>query len=280
METISTQDSIKNVQTSLSRQSSATVSQEVMLFNKNTGAPAGKTPLSTDAVIDVRSGKTLREVLDYIKPAPASDLYVDMGLPSGLMWARKNIDITQQNGFAASEYQYECSFFSWGNIAGHNPVSNSAFDYNWGSGNDGPYADTPGAALTGNIPPSYDAARAACGAPWRMPLSTEFQELFDNSDFIDADGNTIASSTTNKLTAVNGITGIRLKSKINGNVLFFPCAGYGSGTSWSNRGSYGYYWSSSLNSATYGRTLNFGSGGVGPQYGNYRFYGFAVRAVQ
>ena len=44
--------------------------------------------------------------------------------------------------------------------------------------------------------------------------------------------------------------------------LFFPCSGNGNGSSWNNRGSNGNYWSSSLNSATNGRNLNFNSGGV------------------
>ena len=61
---------------------------------------------------------------------------------------------------------------------------------------------------------------------------------------------------------------------------FFACSGNGNGTSWNNRGSNGNYWSSSLNSATNGRNLNFNSGGVNPQNNNNRFNGFAVRAVQ
>jgi hypothetical protein len=62
--------------------------------------------------------------------------------------------------------------------------------------------------------------------------------------------------------------------------LFFPCAGYGGGTSWYNRGSYGSYWSASLYSATDGRRLGFHSSGVGPQGSDGRFLGFAVRPVQ
>ena len=210
-----------------------------------------------------------------------SDLWVDMGLPSGLKWARRNIDLTQANKFAASEFQYECTFFSWGNTEGHNPISSSAFDYNWGSANDGPYASTPGAALTANMAPSQDAARANLGAPWRMPKTEEYAELFANIDYVQADGTTVIDAgQTNKLVTVNGITGIYLKSKINGNLLFFPCSGYGYGTSWGSRGSYGLYWSSSLYSSTYGRLLSFNSGGVGPQGNGYRFHGFAVRAVQ
>lgn len=210
-----------------------------------------------------------------------SDLYVDLALPSGLKWAKRNIDISQANGFAASEFQYECSFFSWGNTDGHNPTSASSFSpYDWGTNNDGPYASTPGAALTGNMSPSMDAARANLGAPWRMPLTGEFQELFDNCIFIDAEGVEIPAATTNKLITLNSIVGIWLKSKNNAKTIFFPCSGSGYGSSWGSRGSYGYYWSGSLHSATRGRVLVFSSGGVYPQNSDYRFVGFAVRAVQ
>ena len=209
-----------------------------------------------------------------------SDLFVDMGLPSGLLWAKKNIDVTQSDGFAASEYQYECTFFSWGNTEGHNPVDASSFSYDWGSGNDGPYASTPGAALNGNVPASMDFARANLGAPWRLPTTDEFAELFANITYIDANGDAIAADNANKLTTVNGITGLRLKSNANNNILFFPCSGFGYGSSWHNRGSYGYYWSGSLYSSTDGRGLGFYSGGVYPQDANSRFYGFTGRAVQ
>ena len=212
--------------------------------------------------------------------ASPSDLYVDMGLPSGLLWAKKNIDITQADGFAASEYQYECTFFSWGNTQGHNPQDASSFSYDWGTGNDGPYAQTPGAALNGNVPASMDFARANLGAPWRLPTTEEYAELFANITYIDANGDAIAAETANKLTTINGITGIRLKSNVNNNILFFPCSGDGYGSSWSSRGSYGLYWSGSLYSAAYGRGLLFYSGGVGPQNTYVRFGGFSGRAVQ
>jgi hypothetical protein len=205
-----------------------------------------------------------------------------MGLPSGLKWAKKNIDISQADGFAASEYQYECSFVSWGNTQMHNPTSSSSFgSYSFGSANDQePYVSSPGAAVTGHLAASQDAARVNLGAPWRMPTTEEYKELFDNCDFIDASGNVIASSTTDKRVTVNSIMGIRLKSRINGKILFFPCSGDGHGSSWNSRGSNGFYWSGSLDSATNGRYLYFGSGGVRPQNYDDRFYGFAVRPVQ
>lgn len=276
---------LKNVQSGLTQQDTAQKTQGIMLFGQD-GTPNGKTLLNTKAIVDVKSGRPLSEVLEYITPAPASDLFVDMGLPSGLLWARRNIDATQANGFAASEYQYECSFFSWGNTDPHNPTSNSSFaPYSFGSANDQePYVSSEGAKIgyPGVAGPSHDAARAIAGAPWRMPLTEDFAELFNSSytKFIDADGNDIASDVTNKLITMNSIVGIRLKSKINGNTLFFPCSGGGSGSSWYNRGSIGYYWSRSLTSAAHGRYLLFYSGGVYPQDGHNRFYGFAVRPVQ
>ena len=215
-----------------------------------------------------------------------SNLYVDMGLPSGRLWAIANIDVTTNSGFAEvdgvpSPYKYECTFFSWGNTEGHNPISTSAFSYNWGSNNDGPYASTPGAQLTANAGLSFDAARAILGAPWRDPSTEDFAELFANIDYVQADGETVIdASQANKLVTVNSVVGIYLKSKINGKSLFFPCSGFGYGSSWNYRGSYGYYWSSSLYSATNGRGLFFYSGGVYPQYDNSRFYGFGGRAVQ
>jgi hypothetical protein len=62
--------------------------------------------------------------------------------------------------------------------------------------------------------------------------------------------------------------------------MFFPASGNGNGLSWNNRGTNGNYWSSSLNSATNGRNLNFNSGGVNPQNNNNRYNGFSVRPVQ
>lgn len=212
-----------------------------------------------------------------------SDLWVDMGLPSGLKWAKKNIDLSQPDKFAASEFQYDCSFFSWGNTDGHNPTSNSSFSpYSFGSANDQePYVSSTGAALTANMSASYDFARVNLGAPWRLPTTNEFKELFDNIDYVQADGETVISSeTTDKRVTVNDVMGLYIKSKINGKILFFPCCGDGSGSSRNNRGSNGSYWSSSLSSQTNGRRLYFHSGGVNPQGSNSRFLGFVGRAVQ
>ena len=255
------------------------------LFIQDAALQAGVVKVG-DVVTLIYDG-TNWNIIDILTVAASkSGLCVDMGLPSGLRWAIANLDATTQSGFAEvdgkpSPFKYEGTFFSWGNTEGHNPISDSAFSYDWGTGNDGPYASTPGAQLTANAGLSFDAARAILCAPWRDPSTEDFSELFANIDYVQADGETVIdASQANKLVTVNNITGIYLKSKINGNLLFFPCSGGGGGQSWYGRGSLGYYWSRSLYSQSGGRLLDFYSGGVYPQYNGDRFSGFARRAVQ
>ena len=224
-----------------------------------------------------------------LHPVP-EEMYVDMGLPSGLLWATRNIDVTQKNGFAESPFQYECSFFSWGNVDAHNPTLPTSFaPWNWGGVNaqepwyEGQvYGDTPGNPLTGNIAvgEKYDAARATLGVPWRMPTTGEFAELFQNIIYINADGTEVDTTKADKRVIVNGIVGLYLQSKISGARLFFPCSGYGEGSSRCYRGLSGNYWSSSVFSSRSARYLFFYAGGVYPQYSYDRFYGFAVRPVR
>jgi hypothetical protein len=189
-----------------------------------------------------------------VAAAPAGA--VDLALPSGVLWCEHNVG-------AATPYE-DGLYFSWGNITGHTGTDG----YDFGTSNDGPYASTPGAALTGNIPTNntYDAARHNMGAPWRTPTVGEFQELNAQCD--------------SEWTDEDGIAGRRFTSRINGNSIFFPASGNRGGTALNDRGSGGYYWSASLNSQTRGYYLYFNSRGVDPANNNSRFFGFAVRAVQ
>lgn len=219
-----------------------------------------------------------------------SSLFVDMGLTSGVKWAARDLDLAKPGGFCDTPFTYDKSFFSWGNIDGHNPKDGSFVGiYDWGSVNaqepwyDGqPYGNTKGNTLAGDIPveEEYDAARANLGSPWRMPTTAEYAELFGNVDYLNADGTVKDDSETNKMSTVNGIVGLWLQSKINGNRLFFSASGVGNGSSWYYRGANGYYWSASFYSSRNARNLSFSSGGVSPQNNYNRDSGFAVRAVQ
>ena len=185
--------------------------------------------------------------------AAAPTGFVDLALPSGLLWCEHNVG-------AATPYEHGL-YFSWGNVEGH--AEGSGYDFS-----DAVYAQTPGAALTGNIPVgnTYDAARHNMGAPCRLPTVGEFQELAANCD--------------SEWTDEDGVAGRRFTSRINGNSIFFPASGYYNGTSLNNRGSGGSYWSSSYSSATSAYSLYFNSSSVSPANGSYRRYGFSARAVQ
>ena len=185
--------------------------------------------------------------------AAAPTGFVDLALPSGLLWCEHNVG-------ASTPYEHGL-YFSWGNVEGH--AEGSGYDFS-----DAVYAQTPGAALTGNIAVgnTYDMARHNMGAPCRLPTMGEFVELNSNCD--------------SEWTDENGMPGRRFTSLINGNSIFFPAAGYYYGTTLDNRGASGYYWSSTWSSESSARSMNFHSTGVNPQIDDNRRFGFSVRAVQ
>ena len=190
-------------------------------------------------------------ILSQTAAAPSG--FVDLALPSGLLWAEKNIGAT-------TPYEHGL-YFSWGNVEGH--AEGSGYDFS-----DAVYAETAGASLTGNIPVNgtYDAARHNLGSPCRLPTVGEFQELNSNC--------------TSEWTDEDGVAGRRFTSNINGNSIFFPSSGYYNGTTLNNRGSNGLYWSSSYYSATYAYYLGFDSSNVNPAKHYNRRLGFTARAVQ
>jgi hypothetical protein len=217
--------------------------------------PMGKVHNNTILVM-VYDGTQFNVIGILSQTAAAPSGFVDLALPSGLLWCEHNVG-------AATPYE-DGLYFSWGNVIGH--TGDDGYDF--GTSNDGPYASTPGAELTGNIPVNntYDAARHNMGAPCRLPTVGEFQELNSNCD--------------SERTDEDGVAGRRFTSRINGNSIFFPASGYRDGTGLYYHGSYGYYWSSSLYSSAYGYDLYFISSNVYPANVSSRFLGFSVRAVQ
>ena len=222
----------------------------IRLFGEN--MPPGKVHNSTILVMNY-DGFQFNVIAILSRTAAAPTGFVDLALPSGLLWCEHNVG-------ASTPYEHGL-YFSWGNVIGH--AEGSGYDFS-----DAVYAETPGAALTGNVPVNgtYDLARHNMGAPCRLPTVGEFQELNSNCD--------------SEWTDEDGVAGRRFTSRINGNSIFFPASGYYNGTSLNNRGSGGNYWSSSYVSATSAYNLNFDSSHVYPAGYNYRRRGFTARAVQ
>ncbi len=214
--------------------------------------PMGKVHANTILVM-YYDGTQFNVIAIQSQTAAAPTGFVDLALPSGLLWCEHNVG-------ASTPYEHGL-YFSWGNVEGH--AEGSGYDFS-----DAVYAQTAGAALTANIAVgnTYDMARHNMGAPCRLPTSGEFVELNSNCD--------------SEWTDEDGVAGRRFTSRINGNSIFFPASGYYNGTSLDGRGAYGYYWSSTWHSETNARNLYFTSSGVYPQYYNDRRLGFTVRAVQ
>ena len=155
--------------------------------------------------------------------------YVDLGLPSGTLWATCNVGATMPEEYG--------DYFAWGE-------TETKETYNWTSykfcnGGDSTFTKYCCNSEYGNngfidtltILQVNDDPATAWGANWHTPSKTQWEELI--------------RYTTNKWTTQNGVKG-RVFAADNGNSLFLPAAG-GYSNSWlDDTDSDGIYWSSSL----------------------------------
>ena len=157
--------------------------------------------------------------------------WVDMGLPSGLLWAECNLG-------AASPEQFG-DYYAWGETT--TKSSYNKYNYvhcidsllhltKYCSRSDRGYNGYFDTLIT--LEPVDDVATAVLGGKARMPLGSEWKELIDNT--------TLTSET------LNGVAGCRLTSKTNGSSIFIPFAGQISTNGLVYTGTYALFWTSSL----------------------------------
>lgn len=193
--------------------------------------------------------------------------WVDLGLPSGLLWATCNLG-------ASSPEQYG-DYYAWGETTTKEVYDWSTYRYCTVDAAGGLQTLTKYNTSTSYGTPDNlttlqamdDAATAALGSGARMPTSAEWQELINN--------------TTVEWTTMNGVNG-RKFTAANGNSLFLPAAGCRDGSELYDAGSYGYYWSSSLHADYPYDAWNFYfyEGYQIMYYNSRRYYGQSVRAVR
>ena len=218
------------------------------------------------AVPAIRNNGYLTMGIDIMVSTPnVAHEYVDLGLPSGLLWATCNVGADNPEDYG--------DYFAWGETTTKSTYNWSTYQYCNGSYNTlTKYCQNSSYGYNGftddltTLEPGDDAATANWGNGWRMPTEEEWQELYNN--------------TTKTWTTQNGVNG-RLFTATNGNSLFLPAAGYRYESSHYNAGSRGYYWSSSLRTyypdgACY---CYFYSGNYGMS-NDYRSIGFTVRPVR
>ena len=189
--------------------------------------------------------------------------YVDLGLPSGTLWATCNV--------GASKPEEYGDYFAWGETQSREKYSWD--DYKWGGLLYSPltkYCIHSGLGTVDNRPellPEDDAATANWGSSWRMPSSDQINELCN------------PSYTITEWTALNGVNGLKITSKKNGKSLFLPAAGE-CGLVLGYVGAHGYYWSRSLfpEGSCWAYNLNFYTNVVDCN-ADERMYGRSVRPI-
>ena len=186
--------------------------------------------------------------------------YVDLGL--SVKWATCNVGATKPEEygdyFAWGETQPK-DYYNWSTYKYCNDSNATLTKYNTSSG----YGTVDNKTT---LEAADDAARANWGGSWRMPTYAELTELFEQCTWT--------------WTTQNGVKGYKVTSKSNGNSIFLPAAGYRYDSSLRSAGSYGIYWSSSLDtgSPSDAYELFFESDGVVRNVGS-RHSGQSVRPV-
>ncbi len=113
--------------------------------------------------------------------------YVDLGLPSGTMWATCNVGASSPEGCG--------NYYAWGETSPKDEYYLETFM--------GPWPNN----ITDPLPPEMDAATVNWGEGWTMPTYAEIKELKDHCAW--------------RWTMVNGVEGYMVRS-LNGNSIFLP----------------------------------------------------------
>ena len=186
--------------------------------------------------------------------------WVDLGLPSGLLWATRNVGASSPTDYG--------NYYAWGETSPKSIYTWDSYQWVWRDSDDhlritkyniNSYYGSVDNQTT--LQPGDDAATANYGG--RMPTNEEWQELLSN--------------TTSTRNTINGVEG-RCFTGSNGYSIFLPAAGIWFSSNLEYAGQYGEYWSSSLYTSDplYAADYYLYSS----LDGGYRFVGLSVRAVR
>ena len=200
---------------------------------------------------------------------PDSHTYVDLGLPSGTLWATCNIGASspEEYGdyFAWGEIEPKTLSYEWSTYKWNGPVTYMALTKYCTSRNFG-YNNFVDNKI--HLDAEDDAAYVNWGPSWRMPNIPQIQEL-------------CSPNCTWHWTTLNGVNG-QLVTGPNGNTIFLPASGYRYMGSLYDVGTSGSGWGLTIfsdrpSSAVY---LDFGQNYWRCFYDYYRSMGRTVRPVR
>lgn len=180
---------------------------------------------------------------------------VDLGLPSGTIWAGWNIGAT-------SPEQYG-DYYAWGETSTKDEYSDETNQFYNATIGKWTYIGTD---ISGT---KYDVAYQKWGGSWKMPTQEDFDELISNCKW--------------NWEQYNDVNGYKVTGP-NGNYIFFPAAGYINGKTLNEDGKGGYYWSSSMQILDSAYSSAFNLDFIQFLYGSYgcssRGYGLPIRPIK
>lgn len=202
------------------------VSDVTMLVNVILGTDScARGDVNGDEDVNVTDVTTL---VDYIlgKRTINGHEFVDLGLPSGTLWATQNVGASEPDEVGAYYAWGEIlakKSFGWGNYSLSQGSSSSLQKYNFSSST-GPVVDN-----LYELEGVDDAAHVLWGGLWKMPTKEQSIELCSNCVWVE--------DTTR---------GGYIATGPNGNSIFLPHGGYYNYEGLVLQGYSGYFWSSSL----------------------------------
>jgi len=207
------------------------------------GVVTGVTP--GEAVITAKAGdKTATCTVTVNSAIPAYEA-VDLGL--SVKWANKNLgaEFPENTG----------DYYAWGETEPKQEFS--WYNYKWYDGSAiTKYNLTDGLST---LLPEDDAANAALGGQWRLPLDEEFKELVTQCTWIQEGDGTVVKGP-------------------NGNTIYIPFTGYMDNEV--RDANQGFYWTTTLSIEVYYSLYYTGSGYSSYQVGWLsKCFGMAVRPV-
>jgi len=197
--------------------------------------------------------------LEYEESSGPVYEFVDLGLPSGTLWATCNIG-------ASSPEEYG-DYFAWGEIVPNKASAYTPENYRFYAGDKAEpskYNSTDG--LT-ELELEDDAAHVIMGGDWHMPTADQLNELLDN--------------TTSAWTTFNGVSGWTLTSNNNGESIFIPATGEYWNEGLAGTGEFTDIWSQTIGSEgiSSGYSLGFYIDENCQVWTVVRFAGFPIRGV-
>lgn len=172
---------------------------------------------------------------------------IDLGLPSGTLWACCNVGASSPEGYGG--------YYAWGET--EEKVRYDWENYKYCDGS----AETCHDLGTNIIGSQYDVAHVKWGDSWQMPNLDQFNELYENC--------------THTWVYSNGIYGCRYTGP-NGGSIFIPFSGFKNESGFKDRDLQSVLWFGTKSDDSYAHSFEANSFTIVERMESITGYGFAI----